>query len=433
VADRIPRSRTEVFRFWLPLAATWFMMSVEGPFLAAVIARLAQPKVNLAAYGVAFAFAMLLESPVILLMSAATALVTDRPAYRTLRDFTFLLNGAVTAAMALCLLPGLFALLFEQGVGLPPEVAGPTRAAALLLLPWPAAIGYRRLYQGILIRSGRTRMVALGTVVRLSGMAGAALFGATVLHLPGATTGALGLSAGVVAEAVAARVMARRSVRELAPDGPGRELTFRRVWDFYLPLALTSMLNLGVNPLVTFFLGQSRMALESLAVLPVVNSLVFLFGSGGLAFQETAIALLGPGREGYPVLRRFAWTLGLCAAAALILTAYTPLLGLWLGGVSSLSPELAAVAALPVRLLALQPALTVAQCFQRALLVAARRTRVVTAATVVEVAVIASVLGAGVHGFGWVGAVAAAAALLCGRATSVLFQWGPASRAARAA
>jgi len=428
--DRTPRSRTAVFRFWLPLAATWFMMSVEGPFLAAVIARLPEPKVNLASYGVAFAFAMLLESPVILLMSAATALVTDRRAYGTLRDFTFTLNGAVTAAMALCLLPGVFALLFERGVGLPPEVAAQTRDAALLLLPWPAAIGYRRLYQGILIRTGRTRMVAYGTVVRLSGMASAALFASRVMGLPGATTGALGLSAGVVAEAVAARLMARRSLRELAPDGPGRELTFRRVWDFYLPLALTSVLNLGVNPLVTFFLGQSRLALESLAVLPVVNSLVFLFGSGGLAFQETAIALLGPRKEGYPVLRSFAWSLGAAAALALVVTAYTPLLGLWLGGVSGLSPALAAVAVWPVRLLALQPALTVAQCFQRALLVAARTTRVVTAATVVEVGVIVSVLAAGVLWFQWVGAVAAAAALLSGRATSVLFQWGPARRAA---
>ena len=29
--------------FWLPLAATWLMMAVEGPFLAALIARLPEP------------------------------------------------------------------------------------------------------------------------------------------------------------------------------------------------------------------------------------------------------------------------------------------------------------------------------------------------------------------------------------------------------
>jgi hypothetical protein len=28
-----------VFRFWAPLAATWLMMSVEGAFLATMVAR----------------------------------------------------------------------------------------------------------------------------------------------------------------------------------------------------------------------------------------------------------------------------------------------------------------------------------------------------------------------------------------------------------
>ena len=49
----------QIFTFWLPLAGTWLMMAVEGPFLAAIIARLADPKFNLAAYGIAFAFAVL--------------------------------------------------------------------------------------------------------------------------------------------------------------------------------------------------------------------------------------------------------------------------------------------------------------------------------------------------------------------------------------
>jgi len=39
-------------------------------------------------------------------------------------------------------------------------VAELTRRAAAILLPWPAAIGYRRFYQGILIGSGLTRRVA---------------------------------------------------------------------------------------------------------------------------------------------------------------------------------------------------------------------------------------------------------------------------------
>ena len=77
----------KIFWFWLPLAGTWLMMAVEGPYLAAVIARLDDPTVNLAAFGVTFAFAIIIESPVIMLMSASTALVEDRESYFALRRF----------------------------------------------------------------------------------------------------------------------------------------------------------------------------------------------------------------------------------------------------------------------------------------------------------------------------------------------------------
>ncbi|HCK34271.1 MAG TPA: hypothetical protein DHW20_03780, partial [Gemmatimonadetes bacterium] len=74
--------------FWAPLAATWVMMAAEGPFLAAMIARMPGPEFNLGAYGVAFALAILIEAPVIMLMSAATSLVKDRISYLKMRNFS---------------------------------------------------------------------------------------------------------------------------------------------------------------------------------------------------------------------------------------------------------------------------------------------------------------------------------------------------------
>ena len=98
-----PLSYGKIFRFWLPLALTWLMMSAEGPFLAAIIARMTAEKINLAAYGVAFAFALVAESPVIMLMSASTALCQDRSSYRRLRTFTLWLCLAVTLLLGLFL------------------------------------------------------------------------------------------------------------------------------------------------------------------------------------------------------------------------------------------------------------------------------------------------------------------------------------------
>jgi len=72
------------------------MMSAEGPFLAAIIARLADPRFNLAAHGVAFAFALLIEAPVIMIMSASAALAEDKLSFIRLRNFIYALNGLVT-------------------------------------------------------------------------------------------------------------------------------------------------------------------------------------------------------------------------------------------------------------------------------------------------------------------------------------------------
>ena len=256
------RSGTSILIFWLPLAAAWVMMASEGPFVAAVIARLDDPTFNLAAYGVAFAFAILVEAPVIMLMSASTALVEDAESYRRLRNFTTVLIALVSGLLVFVLVPPVYSFLIHGILGLPAEVAHLTYGALWILLPWPGAIGYRRFVQGVLIRSGRTQLVALGTVVRLSSMAATALALYRGSSLPGAWVGAAALTVGVCGEAAAARLMAIRTIREVLRDDTWNAavappMGYRGIARFYYPLALTSMIGLTVQPLLTFFMGRA--------------------------------------------------------------------------------------------------------------------------------------------------------------------------------
>ena len=132
-------------------------MSIEGPFLAAVIARMMEPKFNLAAYGVAFSFALMIEAPVIMIMSASTALVKNKQSFIKLRNFIYALNSVVTLLMLVFIIPFIFDFFTIGLIGLPQQVADLTYNAMVILLPWPGAIGYRRFYQGILIRNNQTR------------------------------------------------------------------------------------------------------------------------------------------------------------------------------------------------------------------------------------------------------------------------------------
>jgi Na+-driven multidrug efflux pump len=238
----------------------------------------------LAAYGVAFALAILIEAPVIMLMSASTSLVRDRVTYLKLRNFARFLGVATTGLLLAVLIPSVYRWLTGTVLGLPPEVADLTYGALWFFLPWPAAIAYRRFLQGVLIRAGKTRLVAWGTLIRLFGMVIAALAGFFVLDLPGAWVGGLALGTGVTVEAIAARFMAASSVRDLLEgkgdlEARGRNVTYRDIAKFYFPLALTSFIGLSIQPLLTFFMGRSIAPLESLAVFPVVHALSFFFRS----------------------------------------------------------------------------------------------------------------------------------------------------------
>lgn len=419
-SDRSPRAIT---LFWLPLAVQWAMMALEVPFLAAVIGRLGDPEFNLAAFGVAYAFAILVESPVIMLMSAATALVSDAESYRRLKRFAWALNTGSTALLLLVLVPTVFDALMRTAVGLPDAVADLTYGALWLLLPWPAAIGYRRFLHGVLIGAGRTRKVAYGTGVRLLAMGGGAL-GLATTEMPGVWVAAAALSLGVIAEALVTTVMAAGVVREVrGKERPSdaAPMPYRGIARFYYPLALTSFIGLTTKPLLTFFMGRSTAPVASLALYPVVVALVFLFGSLGLSFQEAAIALVGRQLEHLRELRRFAIWLGLGASACLTAIAFTPLAEVWFGTLSGLPPELVAMARTPARVAVLMPMLSVALAFQRALLVRTGVTRPITVATALEVGGIALLFPLFGWGLGFMGVTAAMAAQLGGRSLGVGF------------
>ena len=433
-----PASAGRIFRFWAPLASTWLMMSVEGPFLAAIIARLADPKHNLAAYGVAFAVAIMVEAPVIMMLSASTALVDSEGSFRKVRNFTYALNTIITAFMMLMLLTPFWLFVARRLIGLPDSVADLTQGSLLLMLPWPGAIGYRRFYQGLLIRHGFPRRVAYGTVVRLAAMGTAALALYRLSDWPGAWVGAAALSAGVCVEAMASRVMTRPVVRSLLAAGPrirpaGRTISYRRIIRFYYPLALTSTISMAAHPLVTFFMGRAPAPLESLAVLPVVNTFVFIFRSLGLAYQEVGIALLAETEENRAAVVRFALVLALAVSAVLAAFSLSPLAMIWFETVAGLSPDLARFSLAPLRLLVLMPALSVFLSLQRSFLVHGRRTGPITGATLIEIGGIVAVLLVATGSLQLTGAVAAAIAFMCGRLGSNLFLLRPTLHAARRA
>src|SRR4030066_1666397 len=119
-------SSRRIFHTWWPLAASWLLMGVEAPAISAVIARLANPEISLAAYGgIVFPLALIIESPIIMLLSASTALSKDWDSYRKIYRFMMVTSAAATAVHALVAFTPLYDLVVDRLLGAPQAIQEP--------------------------------------------------------------------------------------------------------------------------------------------------------------------------------------------------------------------------------------------------------------------------------------------------------------------
>ena len=386
-----------VFRTWWPLAASWLMMGMELPLVGATMARLSDPRISLAAYGgVVFPVSLVIEGPIIMLLSASVALALDKASYMLMRRFMWLAVAVLTFLHVLVAFTPLYDVVAGQWLGVPAETLEPGRIGLQIFTPWTGAIAYRRYQQGVLIRFGRSGMVGLGTIVRL--LANLLVLGIGLAHggIPGIVVGASAVASGVLAEAVFMGFAVRPVLRDLVFRAPAQAtpLTMRAFLRFYVPLALTPLVTLLSLPLASAAVSRMPRAIDSLAAWPVVNGIVFLLRSLGFAFNEVVVARLDrPGAVG--ALRRFAMLLGAGVSVALVLVAATPLGHFWFADLSALAPDLVTLAQSALWCALILPALAVQQSWYQGILVTSRSTHAVTEGVLVFLGVFGVGLVAG--------------------------------------
>lgn len=364
-------SQRRIFWLWLPLAASFTLMMLEGPGIQAAVARLPDPARHLAAVGLVMSLSLIIESPVIMLLSTSIALSRDAAAYRALRRFVLLVIGALTGLTALVAWTPLYDLVVRQLMGAPAAYAEAARPALRIMLLWSAAIGWRRFYQGLLVRHRRSGWVSVGTAIRLTSSVGTALGLMAWGRLPGAQVAAWALMAGVLAEALAVYLFALPLVRRVyatATPATGH-LTLTAIARFHLPLAGTSLLNLLAQPLTAAALARLPNAQATLASWPVVFSLLLVLRGWGMALQETTLALADK-PHARRRLRTFTLLVAGLTSLATALIAWTPLADWYLKAVVSLPPHLHSYARSGLAWGVALPALTALVSWLRGLLVA---------------------------------------------------------------
>jgi len=400
-------------------------MAAEGPMLSAVAARLPDPEINLAAFGgVVYPLALVIEAPIIMLLSASTALSKDWDSYQKLKRFMMLMGAVLTGVHVLLAFTPLYDLVVVRLIRPPAEIVEPARLGLMILFPWSWAIGYRRFKQGLLIRFGHSRSVGLGTFVRLGADMIVLTAGYLIGTIPGAVVAAAALTLGVVSEAIYAGVRAQHVVENQLMEVPPVEepLTLPSFVNFYTPLALTSLIRLLAEPLSSAALSRMPRALDSLAVWSIVTGFLFLLRSLGVAYNEVVIALLDEPRSSRN-LRRFMIILAVAVTAVLLLVVATPLSMAWFERVSGLRTELARFSRRAMWVAVIMPAIEVLQSWYQGLLVHSRRTRAVSEAVAIYLIVASVVLAVGIAWGRMAGLFVALAAVSLGRLIQTIWLW----------
>jgi hypothetical protein len=410
-----PVTLARIAQTWWPLALSWLLMSVEGPAHSAVVARLANPQINLAAWGgIVFPLALIIESPAVMLLSASTALSRNWETFKKLRRIAMILGATFTLVHLAIAFTPLYDFIARELIGAPEEILEPGRIGLMIMTPWTWAIAYRRFLQGAMIRFGHSRAVGAGTVVRIMANGLVLLGGYLIGTIPGIIVASCAVAAGVVAEAVYAGLRIRPIVRtqiRLAPRST-TPLTAGTFLSFYLPLALTSLLSFFVSPIGSAAMSRMPLALGSLAAWPVVSGLLFMLRSPGMAFNEVVVAMLDEPRS-YPILRRFAAILGVGSFLLAAGVVATPLANLWLVKVMALPPELVELSRVALLLALPLPLWVVFYSWFQGIIVNNKRTRAVTESVVLYLALSTTLMVIGVATQRFTGIYVAIVAMQC--------------------
>lgn len=400
---------------FLPLSLSDITMALGDPLVNTTIAHLPDARANLAAVGVAKSQAVFFESPIIMLLHASNALAGSSTSRKALFRFTLYATLVLVVLMALLSFKPIFDAVGVGLLGVEPHLAEKARKVLLIMALWPAAIGWRRFFQGILIHNGHGKDIGKASLYRVLVVSGV-LFIGYKLGLSGALLAGVALILGVLAEALFVLVSAQRLHLLHAPpahpsismESSNRPKTLKEVLKFYWPLGNSMMVVWGGRALLVGIVARAMDGAIALAAWPAAWGLVLLIANATRMVQQIVIRHLD---SVSPMkLVNFAFSVGAVCSAFIVILALTPIgrgiVSLFLGGDAEL-----VMAVLPVLSICIGiPAMVALQNAMQGFLIGNGRTLHVNVSTWAGTFTLLFVAYACVH-YQWPGASAAAIAM----------------------
>jgi hypothetical protein len=301
-----------IIKTWWPLALSWLFMAFELPTVISFVSRLPDPEHNLAAFGgVVFPVSLFIEAPIMMFLPASTALCSTALRFRAVYRYMMIISFALTVLHITILFPPFFDFITKNLLATPEVLIPYVHTSLMIMIPWTWGIAYRRFFQGLLIRNGRSGVIGAGTLVRFTATVSIAAVSCYLDIFSGAVIAAMSIIGGVLSETFYVRMRASSTIKAIEDRSvPGdHTITFAEFLHFYVPLALSTVILLFMQPIGSAGMNRMPLAVASLALWPAMNGVMWIFRSLATAMTEIVIALYHDEESGQKL-----WNFTLCAS-----------------------------------------------------------------------------------------------------------------------
>jgi hypothetical protein len=282
-----------LFLFYLPLALTAMMMNVSSTVINSFISKMPDALPELAAFAAAFAISSFTHSPVFAVQQIAIRQARSRRNTELmLLLFVVFSIFIIGLNLSLALTP-LGDLLFGGLIGVSDQVIAIAKDCILGFIPLPFIILFRGTLQGLIINRKRTRMISVGTAMRLLLMF-LAFYALMALNMRiSAPLAALILSLGVLLETLILFPAASNIFKAL-PLAAEEDKNTRQMLSFAWPLILSMVLWTSSGFFISVIVGHSLQRDAALAITGIVySSIGWLLASPTKPIMQMAMIYSG--------------------------------------------------------------------------------------------------------------------------------------------
>ncbi len=374
---------------WTPILINWIILSIEPTIINFILLHYNTRPEFIINFNIAYAFLFLVEAPVIMLNMLSISLITDYHSYIKVLKFSVATTTASIIMFLLFLQSKLFSEIFTSRSNEVIISYAHIRQLCLIILLIGIFIGYKRIFQGILFANYSYRTIVYITITRII-MTVAFLtidlkFLSNKIDPDFAIICILGFI--TLAESLVTHFFSRNYIKNL-PKSNSSLLSYRRIFRFFYPLSLTSLVSLVIFPVLTFFMILFNGNSYELLSFQLAFFIISPFKNVAMSLQEVLVLFLKKFSIHLHKIREYFIYIAAIITVALLITLVIPITAYYFFKLINIPTNSFSYINQLLCILFLYPLTTFIVIWQRSLHICSEKTRIFTIATIAEFSVV---------------------------------------------